>query len=52
MNLLYHKPLHKQCFETNMFFMFISFERFALRVVIIGDKNYPKARFRVVFSSI
>ena len=28
MNLLYYKPLYKQCIETNMFFMFISFEGF------------------------
>ena len=30
--------------------MFIAFECFAQRVVIIGDKNYPKAYFRGVFS--
>ena len=34
-----------------MFFMFIAFECFARRVVIMDGKNYLKARFREVFSS-
>ena len=36
--------------HDDLFFMFIAFECFARRVVIIDDKNYPKARFRGVFS--
>ncbi len=28
MNQQFYKPLHKQCVETNMFFMFMSFESF------------------------
>ena len=35
---------------TTIIFMFIAFECFARRVVIIGDKNYPKVHFRGVFS--
>ena len=31
--------------------MFIAFEYFAPRVVIIDDKNCPKVHFRGVFSS-
>ena len=34
-----------------LFFLFIAFESFTRRVVIIDGKNYPKTCFRGVFSS-
>ena len=34
-----------------LFFLFIAFECFTRRVVIIDGKNYPKTCFRGVFSS-